>query len=153
VQIQAPLGRKELDRGAVNMIGSVERFILTPIVLRFARKYIKDAEGAAASDLRISVSGGSVVFRNFELNLEEIVKDLPCSTVRAFARKLHIKIPWTKLATNPIEVVLDTVECVFAQGKQSYSSPSSTSSHNANAANGRTPNPQPGFQWNLTFYL
>jgi hypothetical protein len=83
----------------------------------------------------------------------EIVKDLPCSTVRAFARKLHIKIPWTKLATNPIEVVLDTVECVFAQGKQSYSSPSSTSSHNANAANGRTPNPQPGFQWNLTFYL
>jgi hypothetical protein len=39
-------------------------------VLRFARKYIKDAEGAAASDLRVSVSGGSVVFRNFELNLE-----------------------------------------------------------------------------------
>jgi hypothetical protein len=31
VQIQAPLGRKELDRGAVNMIGSVERFILTPV--------------------------------------------------------------------------------------------------------------------------
>jgi hypothetical protein len=70
VQIQAPLGRKELDGGVVNMIGSVERFILTPIVLRFARKYIKDAEGAAASDLRVSVSGGSVVFRNFELNLE-----------------------------------------------------------------------------------
>jgi hypothetical protein len=31
VQIQAPLGRKELDRGVVNMIGSVERFILTPV--------------------------------------------------------------------------------------------------------------------------
>jgi hypothetical protein len=39
-------------------------------VLRFARKYIKDPEGAAASDLQVSVSGGSVVFRNFELNLE-----------------------------------------------------------------------------------
>lgn len=40
------------------------------IVLRFARKYIKDPEGAAVSDLHVSVSGGSVVFRNFELNLE-----------------------------------------------------------------------------------
>ena len=39
-------------------------------MLRFAKKYIKDAEGAAASDLSVSVSGGSVVFRNFELNLE-----------------------------------------------------------------------------------
>lgn len=39
-------------------------------MLRFARKYIKDPEGAAVSDLHVSVSGGSVVFRNFELNLE-----------------------------------------------------------------------------------
>jgi hypothetical protein len=36
----------------------------------------------------------------------KIVKDLPCLVVRTFSHKLHIKIPWTKLATNPIEVVL-----------------------------------------------
>lgn len=42
-------------------------------MLRFARKYIKDPEGAAVSDLHVSVSGGSVVFRNFELNLEGIL--------------------------------------------------------------------------------
>jgi hypothetical protein len=35
-----------------------------------------------------------------------IVKDLPCLIVRAFSHKLDIKIPWTKLATNPIKVVL-----------------------------------------------
>jgi hypothetical protein len=51
----------------------------------------------------------------------KIVKDLPCLIVRAYSHKLHIKIPWTKLATNPIEVLFDMVECVFAQGKQSYS--------------------------------
>jgi hypothetical protein len=46
----------------------------------------------------------------------KIVKDFPCLTMMTFAHKLHIKITW-KLATNPIEVVFDMVECVFAQGK------------------------------------
>jgi hypothetical protein len=45
------------------------------------------------------------------------VKNLPCSVVRTFARELQIKIPWTRLATDPIEVILDTVECVFAKDK------------------------------------
>jgi hypothetical protein len=47
---------------------------LTPwfcqVVLRFARKYIKNVEGAAATDLQVSLTGGSLIFRNFELNLE-----------------------------------------------------------------------------------
>lgn len=50
----------------------------TQIVLRFARKYIKDPEGAAVSDLHVSVSGGSVVFRNFELNLEGTLLPVHC---------------------------------------------------------------------------
>lgn len=49
---------------------SLTRILVWQIVLRFAKKYIKDPEGAAVSDLQVSVSGGSVVFRNFELNLE-----------------------------------------------------------------------------------
>jgi hypothetical protein len=40
------------------------------VVLRFARKYIKNVEGAAATDLQVSLTGGSLIFRNFELNLE-----------------------------------------------------------------------------------
>lgn len=45
------------------------------------------------------------------------MKNLPCSVVRTFARELQIRIPWTRLATDPIEVILDTVECVFAKDK------------------------------------
>ena len=36
--------------------------------------------------------------------------------MRTFARELQIKIPWTQLATKPVEVLLDTVECVFKEG-------------------------------------
>eukprot|EP00898_Chlorokybus_atmophyticus_P004731 jgi/Chlat1/5259/Chrsp33S05096 len=96
------------------MLGNVERYLLTPIVLRLARKFIKNADDAAGSDFRASISGGSVIFRNFELNLDEVLQNFPGRVVRTFARELHIKIPWTRLASEPIEVVLDTVECVFA---------------------------------------
>lgn len=55
------------------------------------------------------------------------MKNLPCSVVRTFARELQIKIPWTSLATDPIEIVLDTVECVFAKGKGPWPAPGDAS--------------------------
>ncbi|CAI5475977.1 unnamed protein product [Closterium sp. Yama58-4] len=42
---------------------------LAQVVLRVLRAYIRDADGAAASDLSVSLSGGSLTLRNFELNL------------------------------------------------------------------------------------
>eukprot|EP00897_Mesotaenium_endlicherianum_P007055 jgi/Mesen1/6378/ME000329S05550 len=42
----------------------------------------------------------------------EFLKGLPCSIVRTFARELQVKIPWTSLASEPIEILLDTVECI-----------------------------------------
>ncbi|KAK9830052.1 hypothetical protein WJX72_009438 [[Myrmecia] bisecta] len=111
--------------------------LLTPIVTRLLRSFIKSAAGEAGSDLRVSLSGGSVLLHNLELNLEPVVKNLPIGVQRAFARQLKVVIPWTSLATQPIQVILDTVEVVVAlTEKQQDDKDSSTGSPTAAAADG-----------------
>lgn len=77
------------------------------------------------------------------------MKDLPCSIVRAFARQLSIKIPWTKLATDPIEVVLDTVECVLAEGKEPPANPKNLSKGKPAATRPTSQSPGFGLNWLL----
>eukprot|EP00850_Spirogloea_muscicola_P022149 SM000279S10395 [mRNA] locus=s279:126497:131115:- [translate_table: standard] len=119
--------------GRPSVLGNVQRYLLTPVlpnfdlpvsailrmafdvhpaialVLSIASKYIKNAEDASVSDLRVSVTGGAVIFRNVELNIE---------VERTFARELHINIPWTSLATEPVEVLLEDVECIFSEEEE-----------------------------------
>ena len=81
--------------------------LLTPVVSRLLRRFIKSADGQASSNLRVSLSRGSVVLQNLELDLDELLHKLPVKVERAFARQLRIVIPWTSLATQPIQVALD----------------------------------------------
>ena len=78
--------------------------LLTPVVNRILKRIIKSAEGRSGLNLRVSLSGGSVVLHNLELNLEPLLQNLPVNVERAFARELKIVIPWTSLATQPIQV-------------------------------------------------
>ena len=78
--------------------------LLTPVVNKLLRRYIKSAEGRSGSSLRVSLSGGSVVLHNIELNLDTLLRGLPVTVERAFARQLKLVIPWTSLATQPIQV-------------------------------------------------
>ena len=80
--------------------------LLTPVVSRLLRRFIKSADGQASSNLRVSLSRGSVVLHNLELDLDELLHKLPLRVERAFARQLRIVIPWTSLATQPIQVAL-----------------------------------------------
>ncbi|KAK9844032.1 hypothetical protein WJX81_002459 [Elliptochloris bilobata] len=97
--------------------------LLTPVVTRLLQRFIKSAAGERASDLRVSLSGGSLVLANLELNLESLLGRLPLQVERAYARQLRITVPWTALATQPIQVVLDTVTVVLALDADSTGPP------------------------------
>ena len=86
--------------------------LLTPVVSRLLRRFIKSADGQASSNLRVSLSRGSVVLQNLELDLDELLHKLPVRVERAFARQLRIVIPWTSLATQPIQVSMACVKGV-----------------------------------------
>ena len=83
------------------------------LITRFASKYIDNLDLSA---LRLSVFGGDVVLRNLELNLEVLRRDfaagLPIEFQRGYVREIRIHIPWLKLASEPIELTIDTVELV-----------------------------------------
>lgn len=85
--------------------------LLTPVVNKLLRRYIKSAEGRSGSSLRVSLSGGSVVLHNLELNLDPLLGGLPVKVERAFARQLRLVIPWTALATQPIQVFIPPWLC------------------------------------------
>lgn len=79
--------------------------LLTPVVSRLLSRFVKKAAGSDGSDLRASLQGGSVVLNNLELNLVSVLQKLPVGAQRAFAKKLTVAIPWTSLASQPIQVV------------------------------------------------
>ena len=70
---------------------------------RLLQRFIKSAAGERASDLRVSLSGGSLVLANLELNLDALLRRLPLRVERAYARQLRVTVPWTALATQPIQ--------------------------------------------------
>ena len=78
--------------------------LLTPAVNRFLRRFIKKAAGEETSQLRVSLSRGSVALHNLELNLDGLAGRLPVSVKRAFARSLTISVPWTSFKSQPLQV-------------------------------------------------
>ena len=77
--------------------------LLTPVVTHFLKSFIKTASGEEASKLRVSLSRG-VVLHNLELNLDRLTSKLPLRIERAFAKQLTLRISWTALAQQPIQV-------------------------------------------------
>ena len=79
--------------------------LLTPIVTRLLQSYVKSAQGKTGADLRVVLSGGSLALHSLELNLDPLLRKFPFLKVhRAYAERLRLVIPWTSLATQPIQV-------------------------------------------------
>ena len=75
------------------------------LVNRLLARFVVSAEGESGSALRVSLSsGGSVVLHRLELNLDPLLGRLPVRVKRAYAGQLQISVPWTALATQPIQV-------------------------------------------------
>ena len=82
--------------------------LLTPLVIRFLEKFVVQSQEGTATSFKASLSGSrGFELHNLELDLSSILpaRDL-IECQRAFARSLRIKIPWTSLNTQPIEVRL-----------------------------------------------
>ncbi|KAL4436856.1 hypothetical protein ABPG75_003995 [Micractinium tetrahymenae] len=106
--------------------------LLTPLVTRLLKQYVKRSSEGAGRDLKVSFSRGNVLtLHNLELNLAPLLGGAAAlaHVRRAFARRLSITIPWTALTTQPIQVVLDTVELVLAAAEQALApTPSASTS-------------------------
>ena len=76
---------------------------LTPVVARMLSRFVKSAAGDAP-DLRANLQGGKLVLHNLELDLDTFLHALPVGVSRAFAGRLTVYIPWTSLASQPIQV-------------------------------------------------
>lgn len=79
--------------------------LLTPIVTRLLQSYVKSAQGKTGADLRVVLTGGTLALHSLELNLDPLLRKFPFLKVhRAYAERLRLVIPWTSLATQPIQV-------------------------------------------------
>ncbi|OQV25257.1 Vacuolar protein sorting-associated protein 13B [Hypsibius exemplaris] len=88
----------------------LESFV-TPLLANYLNKYIKDLK---ADDLQLSLWKGEAVLNNLDLRLDAIEHDLglPFTFVSGNIQELRIKVPWTRLTTEPVVISVNTMECV-----------------------------------------
>ncbi|XP_045475296.1 vacuolar protein sorting-associated protein 13B [Harmonia axyridis] len=103
----------------------IESYI-TPILLSYVDKYIKNFR---LEDSTVSLWGGDACFHNLDLRLEVLEQELhlPVSFVSGHIRELLIHVPWTKLASEPITITINTIECILKLRGSDVSSSSSSS--------------------------
>ncbi|KAJ8984787.1 hypothetical protein NQ317_003700 [Molorchus minor] len=85
---------------------------ITPILLSYVDRYINNFR---PEDSQVSLWGGDASFHNLELNLQVLEQELqlPFSFVSGSIRELLIHVPWTKLASEPITITINTIECIL----------------------------------------
>ena len=72
------------------------------IVKYYAHKYVK---GIKPEELRISLWQGHATMHNVELNTDELESlNLPLHVKRGFIRELCIRIPWTAILSDSVQV-------------------------------------------------
>lgn len=77
--------------------------VLTPLVTRLLRSFIRSSAESRGSTLKVSFSSrGTLLLHNLELDLDALVPGLRVH--KALARALEITIPWAGLSSQPIQV-------------------------------------------------
>jgi N-terminal region of Chorein or VPS13 len=81
---------------------------ITPIILSFVDKYIKDIR---LQDTQVSLWSGAAVFQNLSLRLDVLERELalPFTFVSGQIHELAISVPWTKLQSEPIKITINTI--------------------------------------------
>ncbi|KAJ6640172.1 Vacuolar protein sorting-associated protein 13B [Pseudolycoriella hygida] len=89
----------------------IESYI-TPIILSHIDKYVKDFR---PQDAQVSLWGGEVVFQNLDVRLDVLEEELqlPFNFVSGHIHELTVKVPWTKIASEPIQITINTIEFVL----------------------------------------
>uniref|UniRef100_A0AAG5CN30 Chorein N-terminal domain-containing protein n=1 Tax=Anopheles atroparvus TaxID=41427 RepID=A0AAG5CN30_ANOAO len=89
----------------------IESYI-TPIILSYVEKYVKNIR---PEDSQVSLWGGEVVFQNLDLKLDVLEEELqlPFNFLSGHIHELSIRVPWTKIASEPIVITINTIEFVL----------------------------------------
>ncbi|XP_013161876.1 PREDICTED: vacuolar protein sorting-associated protein 13B-like [Papilio xuthus] len=107
---------------------NIESYI-TPILLSYVEKYVKDFRPA---DAQVSLWGGGVALHNLVLKpdvLQQVVA-LPFTLVSGRIHELLIRVPWTKIMSEPITITIDTIECILSLHSPPEESPQPESPRN-----------------------
>lgn len=93
----------------------IESYI-TPIILSYVEKYVKNIR---PEDSQVSLWGGEVVFQNLDLKLDVLEEELslPFQFLSGHIHELAIRVPWTKIASEPIVITINTIGKRVAEGK------------------------------------
>ncbi|GAB0097730.1 vacuolar protein sorting-associated protein 13B [Sergentomyia squamirostris] len=85
---------------------------LTPIILHHLEKYVKNIR---PQDAQLSLWNGEWAFQNLDLKLEVLEEELnmPFSFLSGHIHELVIRVPWTKLGSEPINITINTIEFVL----------------------------------------
>lgn len=85
----------------------IESYI-TPIILTYLEKYVKNIR---PEDSQVSLWGGEVVFQNLDLKLDVLEEELslPFQFLSGHIHELAIRVPWTKIASEPIVITINTI--------------------------------------------
>ncbi|XP_023036340.1 vacuolar protein sorting-associated protein 13B isoform X1 [Drosophila willistoni] len=84
---------------------------ITPILLNYVAKYVKNFRD---EDAQVSLWEGEVTFHNLDLRLDVLEEELnlPVELVSGHIHELSIQVPWTKLMSEPVKIVINTIEFV-----------------------------------------
>lgn len=84
---------------------------ITPLLMSYLDKYVKNIK---PSDLKLSFWGGDAVLRNLELRLDVLERELkvPLDIKSGCIRELTLHIPWSSIASSPVEVTVKDLELI-----------------------------------------
>ncbi|XP_030371450.1 vacuolar protein sorting-associated protein 13B isoform X2 [Scaptodrosophila lebanonensis] len=84
---------------------------ITPILLNYVAKYVKNIRD---EDAQVSLWEGEVTFQNLDMRLDVLEEELnlPVELVSGHIHELSILVPWTKLMSEPVSIVINTIEFV-----------------------------------------
>lgn len=85
---------------------------------------------------QMSLWGGEVSFQNLDLRLDVLEEELnlPFCFLSGHIHELTIRVPWTKIASEPICVTINTIEFVLKLKDPQHGSPTAARSGQSAAA-------------------
>lgn len=88
------------------------------------------------SPSQMSLWGGEVSFQNLDLRLDVLEEELnlPFCFLSGHIHELTIRVPWTKIASEPICVTINTIEFVLKLKDPQHGSPTAARSGQSAAA-------------------
>lgn len=104
----------------------IESYV-TPVIMEYVAKYVKNIR---PEDMQLSLWEGEATLQNLDLRLDVLEEELqlPCEFLSGHVHELTIRVPWTKITSEPIRIIINTIEFVLKLRRDKPDDVSSASS-------------------------